>query len=767
MNDIEMTARSKKGASDFLKSEAFVMLCIYAGALLIHVLLSLCTTIFNLTPDEYSVTAIGAYLNGYDWSSTVSTGGYYGYFQGLLYTPIYLLTDDPYLRYDLMIVMNDIIISVIPVIIYYLGRRAFDINRGPALLFAFVSGLYPCYVLLTKFTWNETMCNTLPWVFLLLAYKSVDCSNTVKKQVFSVLGGLTLMAGYATHGRMLSLLAAGVVLVLAYFLITRKRIFCFTGFFASIVVGFVADNLLKDFFQDALWLINDIDKVPTNTIEKMISRILAMDMEAIGNFFKTLIGHFFYFISATWGFGAICLVLIISALVIYIKRCIAVRKAEKTEGPVVEAYISDNDGLLTLFAFLAMGAVFVVSVFFKATSTVLDSRADTMIYGRYTEVFYPIAIFATMILIYRGKLTFIHSFASLVAASVINTLTMTFVAPCVTAGERMVSAMIMGLMPLRYGEKVKDIPTNDTFLKIIITTMAVLFVIVIIHLIRKNDEKIYKFIAVPLAGLLLYTNVICYTSYNLPQAKSSLVGANHMEEALEKLDGSGFTVHCFALAKERYVKAQFLYPEMNFKVVTNFSALSKLEERPDFIVSDREDALQLWLDGVYLVGDINSDSYLYACSEEAYEWAKAEGLALSENGYVEYSGAEIPATEDVEKTEAAAVMPVSTAVYTNYALIYKAGTYYFTVYGDGVDRDKLTVTLTSNKGESKLDYTVVEQADGVLKIAFTVDKKTENVRFKLSNNTGAEVVIDRIVFEKDEAVNNYAMAKRTAQSSLS
>ena len=79
-----------------LKSDAFIMLVIYSAALTLHMLITGAATIFNLTPDEYSVTAIAAYINGLDWSPTVSTGGYYGYFQSLFYVPVFWITDDPY-----------------------------------------------------------------------------------------------------------------------------------------------------------------------------------------------------------------------------------------------------------------------------------------------------------------------------------------------------------------------------------------------------------------------------------------------------------------------------------------------------------------------------------------------------------------------------------------------------------------------------------------------------------------------------------------------
>ena len=54
-----------KKESVFL-SDWFLMLALYVVTLAIHVLMTQVTTMFNLTPDEYAVTAVAAWFNGYD-----------------------------------------------------------------------------------------------------------------------------------------------------------------------------------------------------------------------------------------------------------------------------------------------------------------------------------------------------------------------------------------------------------------------------------------------------------------------------------------------------------------------------------------------------------------------------------------------------------------------------------------------------------------------------------------------------------------------------
>lgn len=761
--------RTRRG---FVHSDGFVMLIIYCVTLLIHVLMSLSSTIFNLTPDEYSVTAVAAYFNGYDWRATVSTGGYYGYFQSLFYIPTFWITDDPYMRYRIMLIINGILMSLAPTIAYWLLRRKFDVNKPASILFSAICGLYPCYMLLTKYTWNETMCNLLPWVFMLVMFCAADCESKVKKQVLSMLGGLTLVAAYATHGRMLALLAAGAVLVpIVYFTMKKKRVFCFTGFYAALVAGFIGDRFMKRYIQGVLWRVNE-GKTPTNTIERMFTRIFSTsgdggilsDNVSLEKFGNTLLGHLFYFITSTWGFGAICIVAVIACIIFYYKR--RNKPVEYDENGAVKPksgpYVDDSTAVLCWFVFLAMGAIFAVSVAFKATSTLYGERMDTVLYGRYTEVFYPLALFAALILIYKRRFSVVQCFAALATAGVINLLTELFVVPVALQSDRFVSAMVMGLSPLRYNENIKDLYTQVTFIKFIVTTMTMLFVWVLVKAFRGNDKRVYAYFSVPLAALLLYSNVFGFVTYTLPQSKNSAAGARYVQEAITLLDGEYDSVTAVNLSRERYVKAQFIYPSLDVEVISSISKFRTLEEKPEISIAAREDILNLWADGVYLIGSPNNNVCVYAASEDAVRWALDKGLRVTESGVVRYTAADLPCTTHVIKTghdpaadmnyqndaedAVRAQLPSGSAVYTNYFTVHRAGIYYVTVEGSRVNLGK--VNLTSDKGENLMTFQTVKASDDELVIRFTVKDKTEGVRFKLTNSGGEQISVSSLCITK-------------------
>lgn len=768
---MEITEESsqKRGA----KADIIIMPALYAATLVIHILMTLCTTIFNLTPDEYSVTAVAALANGYNWHDTVCTGGYYGYFQSLFYIPVFGMTEDPYMRYRIMLIINGALVSLVPVIAYWISSRDLGIGRGFSVLFALICGWYPAYMLLTKYTWNETMCILLIWVFALLIFRGMSAGGRVSKQVYSVLGGLTLVAAYATHGRMLALVAAGAVLQLVVFFSMRKtRVFCFTGFFGALVLGITGDYFIKHRIQSILWRVDD-GVTPTNTIEKMLSKLFEVGEGGAGfaegvsgeNFLNTLIGHLFYFISSTWGFGAICIVAVISAIILYYRKrpkksALAAEQSAESGMP-----IDKKTAVFMWFTLFAMGAIFVVSVCFKATSTLLTERGDTVMYGRYTEIFYPVALLAGLTVIYKNLFGIVHCFVSMCVASAINVMTVLWVMPVVTGADRFVSAMIMGIAPLRYGEGMREMLTQQSFIKLIITTMSMLFLWILVVIIRRNDKKIQIFFSFPLAALLLYSGIYEYFCYTVPQSKNAANGAIKINAAIELFYDDFDSVTCCAVTRERYVKGQFLYPELDVKVVTTASGLRKLETLPDIIIAADTDILAAQVKGLYLVGSAAADMQVYAGSAEAAEKLRAKGLRVADEGEITYVPADLPATTNVQKTgidealgvnyaypegsSATAVVPGGAAVYTDYVNLPLAGSYMFVVEGRGVDRGR--ITLTSNKGADSLEYEVTEQTENRLCVKVTVTGKTENVRFKLSGTSGEPTEVDSLTIKRSYA----------------
>lgn len=441
--------------------------------------------------------------------------------------------------------------------------------------------------------------------------------------------------------------------------------------------------------------------------------------------------------------------------------------AELTADGRAKTYITSSLAMFCWFAFLVMGAIFVVSVGFKATSTVFDTRADTTIFGRYIETFFPVAIFPALIMIYRGRFSVMHSLAALITAGGIFALTELLTVPSVvgdgTTDKGVVSAMILGITPLKLGEGLKDKITETTFTKIIAVVMALLLAVVIIRLITvKKNSSMFNWVTIPMGALLMYTSLYCFDGYTVVQGKNASYGGEYVSEALEMIDDSGFDdVLAFSLKSERYVKAQFLFPDMHVRLASTLKKLNSQTARPDFIIADREDNLQLWSGDLWLVGDVNNNIHLYACTNAAREWCEEQGLELSAPASFEYSGRNIPSTSSVTRDGGAAVLPEGSAVYTNYFALYSSGGFTFTLRGTGLEQ--LSIALTSDKKANSINYEIVSSDDGEMVLKFNAAAaKTENVQLKLTNRSGSPVTVTSVKLTRDSVAPLIILPATTA-----
>ena len=66
--------------------------------------------------DEFGTVASASYFAGYDWSAMVSEIKYYGFGYSILMAPIYWITDNPQIIFQVMIGFNSICLGISGVI---------------------------------------------------------------------------------------------------------------------------------------------------------------------------------------------------------------------------------------------------------------------------------------------------------------------------------------------------------------------------------------------------------------------------------------------------------------------------------------------------------------------------------------------------------------------------------------------------------------------------------------------------------------------------
>ena len=140
-----MTEKLKRFYATF--GDRGVMFILFAFSVVVHAMLSLYMQLPAINPDEVGVASITAFYTGRDWSSLMSSVGYYyGYVQALFYVPLALIFSSPYALYKAMLVMNGVLISFIPMIAYHLASKLGILQVWQKTVIALCCGFYITYI---------------------------------------------------------------------------------------------------------------------------------------------------------------------------------------------------------------------------------------------------------------------------------------------------------------------------------------------------------------------------------------------------------------------------------------------------------------------------------------------------------------------------------------------------------------------------------------------------------------------------------------------
>ena len=120
-------------------------------------------------PNELCVIAVSQFFTGKSWAGVMcSVDYYYGFLQGIIYTPIMLIFRSPEMQYTAIGAVNALIISFVPILSFSIGKRLGIEKLWKLLVISFVTGGYCCYFAHSKFAWTETVTIILTLLILRL-----------------------------------------------------------------------------------------------------------------------------------------------------------------------------------------------------------------------------------------------------------------------------------------------------------------------------------------------------------------------------------------------------------------------------------------------------------------------------------------------------------------------------------------------------------------------------------------------------------------------
>lgn len=326
-----------------------IMFILYAFSLVVHCLLTWRMELPAIHPDEITTIGTAAYLAGKDWTSLLGKiGGMDGYLQAVLYVPLFSLFNNPYAIYKAMLVVNSLLVSFIPLIVYHLAAKLGIVRVRYKLMIAFSCGLYISYIAGSKFVWNEPITALLCWVMVLCVFYAWDKKNKSSRFTMSILLGFLCAAAYAASARLIGLTLAILVTVLVAHLVLREKVLNLAAFAVSTLVSFAAEYFARTMIGAKLWGNN-----PGFSFT-----------DSLGEFFDSLYSGIYAFITSTLGMGALAAALFAVLTLSLIREGIR-RRVDTPESntKVYEPIKHKYSMRLTLFAIFQFMAIIFSEVF--------------------------------------------------------------------------------------------------------------------------------------------------------------------------------------------------------------------------------------------------------------------------------------------------------------------------------------------------------------------------------------------------------------------
>lgn len=201
--------------------------------------------------DEVATMSSAAYLAGYDWSAVVSHAGYYGQGFTWLFSPIFMITDNPFIIYRSILLICTLVQSLPSLICYHILENYFNVKDKKIVCLISIA----CsYMVVTRgmVMFNEHPMILLSWVFALIILKLYKAKKNQAR--YFIYLGLLILYGLTVHARSITYFIALMIMLLFMSLIYRKsyRWLAYAAFGGGL--AYIGSKCIVSIVQKSIWL---------------------------------------------------------------------------------------------------------------------------------------------------------------------------------------------------------------------------------------------------------------------------------------------------------------------------------------------------------------------------------------------------------------------------------------------------------------------------------------------------------------------------------
>lgn len=239
------------------KQDKICMISLFAVMLVLMGVPALCLST-NTAVDEMGTLANAALLSGRNWGTGIlSNGGfYYRYGMALVWCIPFFLLKKGVQIYKAVSLINALLMSVTPVISYYIVRRYLKIQKErSAALLAAASTMISSVMFQAIYLRGDVMLIVMNWVCILLILNTMYADTKKRKCQYTVLLSFAAVYAYASHSRGIVTVIAVTIAVVFLLLFKKEKDYRIPllPFFASIVPFLISDKILARFFKYTIW----------------------------------------------------------------------------------------------------------------------------------------------------------------------------------------------------------------------------------------------------------------------------------------------------------------------------------------------------------------------------------------------------------------------------------------------------------------------------------------------------------------------------------
>lgn len=224
-------------------SESFLILALCFG---VNILSFLCPITMRIVSDNLGIFTGAVRLAGYAWEAFERASSYYGQGYYVLFAPLFMLTEDPFIIWGTVITVNAVVRALAGCMAYTISYKYLNLGRGTSIGMALLSQMLIAVNAILRPS-NETPLFFVVWLSALCVVRLLAAKEKKTQIVRTLVLTAVLSYGLLIHMRALMLFVCTLGGLLVFSVLYKKALLHIPTAVVSGVIGFLAAEAVKGY----------------------------------------------------------------------------------------------------------------------------------------------------------------------------------------------------------------------------------------------------------------------------------------------------------------------------------------------------------------------------------------------------------------------------------------------------------------------------------------------------------------------------------------